>query len=81
MGTIAEEISALQGRISAAYQQLARMGGQQPVKEDTWHLAEAISTIPTSKYGVPLDGVLGDGDDMGYGILQQPTEEYALSTD
>ena len=79
--TIAEEISALQGRISAAYNVLALMGGQQPEKEDTWHLVEAIESLPTSKYGVPLDGVLGDGDDLGQGILQQPAEPYALSTD
>ena len=69
--TIAEEISALQERIADAYLACARKGGMQPEKEDTWHLPEAIESIPQSKYGVTLDGMLGNRDANSF--LMPPT--------
>ena len=47
MGTIAEEISALRGRIDLAYDHISAKGGMVPVETDSWHLSGAIDSIPT----------------------------------
>lgn len=47
MATIAEEISALRGRIDLAYDHISAKGGMVPVETDSWHLSGAIDSIPT----------------------------------
>ena len=49
------------------------------MKEDTWHLPETIESIPQSKYGVTLDGMLGDRDTNSF--LMPPTQHYAFESE
>ena len=79
MATIAEEITALRRRIADAYEACAHKGGTLPVTEDTWHLPETIESIPNSKYGVTLDGMLGDLD--ANSILMPPAQPYAFESE
>ena len=45
--TIAEEISALRGRIDVAYDHIQAKGGTIPATTDSWNLSTAIDSIPT----------------------------------
>ena len=45
--TVADEISALRGRIDVAYDHIALKGGTVPAETDSWHLSTAIDSIPT----------------------------------
>lgn len=44
--TIAEEISALRGRIDIAYDHIQAKGGTIPATTDSWNLSTAIDSIP-----------------------------------
>ena len=47
MATIAEEISALRGRIIAAYDVIDAKGGDVPEERTSWNLSTSIDSIPT----------------------------------
>lgn len=47
MATIAEEISALRGRISAAYDVIDQKGGDVPEDRTSWNLSASIDSIRT----------------------------------
>lgn len=47
MATIAEEISALRGRISAAYDVIDAKGGDVPEDRTSWNLSASIDSIRT----------------------------------
>lgn len=79
MGTIAEEITALRGRIGGAYDVIGQKGGTVPGDRTSWNLGAAIESIPNSKYGVTLDGMFGDLD--ANSILLPPTQPYAFESE
>lgn len=47
MATIAEEISALRGRISEAYDVIDQKGGDVPFERTSWNLSASIDSIRT----------------------------------
>lgn len=51
MATIAEEISALRGRISAAYDVIDAKGGDVPFERTSWNLSASIDSIRTGGGG------------------------------
>ena len=63
--SIATAIDDLKDRIEDAYDALEAKGATIPATKNTYNLPNTIGTIPSSKYGVPIDGLLGDVNQNG----------------
>ena len=57
MATIAEEISALRGRISAAYDVIDQKGGDVPLERTSWNLSASIDSIRTGGEPEDVNGI------------------------
>lgn len=72
--TIADAITAAQGRVADAYTAISSKGGTLPATQNLANMPTAIGSIPSgsgTKYGASIDCILGDLD--ANGVLQYPT--------
>lgn len=78
--SIATAIDDLKDRIEDAYDALEAKGATIPATKNTYNLPNTIDTISGggSKYGVPIDGLLGDVDQNG--VLEAPSETFSFAS-
>lgn len=79
--SIARAIQDLKDRVEDAYDALEEKGATIPATKDTYNLPNTIGTISGgggSKYGVPIDGLLGDVDQNGQ--LGLPSETFSFAS-